>query len=63
METFFSISLDGTFVFRTETFGAGAKFEVARVKTILQERFPAREGFAITQYERPGGWDTQEIAR
>ena len=60
METYFSVSLNGSFVFRTEVFSshpAGA----ARAHKALEDNFSKDKGYRVTRDDRPASWTTQEV--
>lgn len=63
METYFSVSLNGKFVFRTDLFLNASESELARVEATLR----ALNGggvnhYKITRSDRPAVWTSKEIA-
>ena len=59
MEIYFSVSLYGKFVFRTDTFDNAA--EAHRVEIVLRKAFDTA-GFNIDRYERQAVWTTRTVS-
>jgi len=60
METYFSVSLNGSFVFRTDAFSNDPQ-GAARAHKGLEDAFRGRKGYKVTRYDRPASWATQEV--
>jgi len=61
METYFSVSLNGRFVFRTDVFQNATDNELARVENALLALRHSGENFIITRSDRPASWTSTEV--
>jgi hypothetical protein len=55
-ETYFNVSHDGKHVFRTDTYDDVQT--INRMRDILIARFPATEGFDVSESWRSTAWNT-----
>jgi hypothetical protein len=62
METFFTVSLNGKFVFRTDIILNGSEGELAKVEATLRLLRASGENYRITRTERPAFWQSTEVA-
>ena len=61
METYFSVSRYGAFLFRTDIISNSAA-EAAKVQQVLRAVFKDSDGYEVTRSDRPSAWTVTELA-
>ena len=62
MEVYFSVSLRGRFVFRTDRFVNNDE-GAARAQRALWDAFGPMDGYEVTRNERPAGWSVSDVKK
>ena len=60
MEVYFTVSLHGMFVFRTDII-SNSVGDAARVERALWDAFGPLDGYSIERSERPSVWTTSPV--
>ena len=59
IEIYWNVALHGKHLFRTDRYDRTD--DAYRIQLELIARFPAREGFSVTRYERIPSWRSAEL--